>query len=84
MTMVACSRCGTQAFDNDAQSSFAKLKVEDATCAYFVDPRGYSFRCQFVRDSSRVESFSTTDNACPHMKEKIASRADWRLGVFAT
>ncbi len=84
MTIVACSRCGIQAFDNDAQSIFAKLKVEDTTCAYLLEPKEYERRCQFVRDSVRAGPFSIADNTCPHMRERIASRPDWRLAVFAT
>ena len=66
MTMVACGRCAMQAYDNDAQSSLAKLKVEDTTCTYFVEPKEYAHRCKHVANS-----------LCPYMIQKIVSRPDW-------
>jgi hypothetical protein len=84
MTMVDCGRCGMKACDNDAQSVLATLKVEDETCAYFIEPKAYAHRCQFVRDSSRSGSVPPADKTCPYMRERIASRPDWRLGVSAT
>ena len=50
MTIVACSRCGLNAYDNNTQFSLAKVKVEDASCSYFVEPNEYAVRCGFVRD----------------------------------
>jgi hypothetical protein len=79
MTIVACSRCGVNAYDNNTQFSLAKVKVEDASCSYFVEPNEYAVRCGFVRDP-HVDSFSVTDNPCPNMKQAIVTNVNLKLG----
>jgi hypothetical protein len=79
MTMVCWHTCGVTALDDPPLFSLPKIKVADTTCAHLVEPKEYYMRCQFVL-SPHVWGFSSTDESCPHMREAIAARSDWRLG----